>query len=97
MTVRLAVGVFAVVSTSACGLLAALTDYEIADKVNEKVPQAGQFGWTDWRRLKSGQFEREYRSLYPSGRLVLRLRLLYVLGLASLLIGAWAFGIFSAL
>jgi hypothetical protein len=97
MTVRLILGVLAIAGVSTCGLLATLTHYEIADKVNENLPEMGQFGWLGWCRLKSGRFEREYKRLYPSGRLLRKMRILCVLALISLLIGAWAFGFFSTL
>ena len=96
MTVRLVVGALAVAGLAVCGLFATLTHYEIADKVNEQIPEMGQFGWLGWKRLRSGQFDREYGRLYPSVRLIVRIRILYVIALVFLLVGAWAFGIFSA-
>jgi hypothetical protein len=38
MTIRLIVGVLAVAGVSTCGLLSGLTKFEIANKVNEKLP-----------------------------------------------------------
>jgi hypothetical protein len=72
-----------------------LYEYEMIDKVNEKLPTEEQFGVLWWSVSKSQRLNREYKRLYPDGGLLLKIRVLTALIFACLLVCAWGFGIFA--
>ena len=95
MTSRLIVGVVALACVLVCGLAASLATFEILDKVNDKLPKGEQFATLGWYFSKYKRLNREYKRLYPDGRLLLKGRVLTVLMFASMLICAWGLGFFS--
>ena len=90
------VGIIALACASTCGIIAALTNFDMVDRVNEKLPASGQFAAAGWYFAKTQRLYREYRRLYPSGHLLRRVRLLTALMVACLLTCAWSFGLFAA-
>jgi hypothetical protein len=67
MTGRVVVFVF----PSICGLLSTFAGYEMMDKVNAKLPKEDQFDPLGWYWSTTRRLHREYKRLYPSGRLSL--------------------------
>jgi hypothetical protein len=65
-----------IVVVAACGLFSTLTDYEMLDKVNSQLPKQEQFDPLGWYWAKTSRLHREYKRLYPSGRLLQKQRLL---------------------
>lgn len=68
---------------SICGLLAGFANFEIIDKVNERLPQDKQFGWSWWYSEKYQRLRHEYKQIYPDGGLLLRVRALTALMLGG--------------
>ena len=95
MTTRVVIGIVALVCVSVCGLVATLTNLEIVDSVNDKLPQPEQFEALGWYLSKYQRLHREYKRLYPDGRLRLKVRVVTMLMFAFLLISAWCFGFFA--
>ena len=95
MSVRVIVGIVAIACCSVCGLVSTVLTFEMVDKVNEKLPKAEQFGHLVWYVDKSLRLNREYKRLYPDGRLLLRTRVLMIFGFVSVVVAAWGFGVFS--
>jgi len=94
MTIRLIVGIVALACVSICGLIATFTRFEMIDRVNENLPEEKQFEMLGWYFSKTQRPHREYRRMYPDGRLLLKVRVLTALMFACLLICAWSFGFF---
>jgi hypothetical protein len=76
-------------------MLASLTNLDIVDRVNEKLPKEEQLVLLGWHSLKYPGLYREYKRLYPDGRLLFKVRLLTGLSFACILICVWGFGIFA--
>jgi hypothetical protein len=95
MAVRVIIGIVALACVSVCGIMLSLVSTEMVDKVNEKLPEGGQFGALGWYLPKTQRLHREYRRLYPDGRLLLRLRVLISVAIVCLLICAWSIGVFA--
>ena len=95
MKTRVIFAVAALACVSVCGLVASLTIFEMVDKVNDMLPKGEQFAPLGWYFSKYQRLNREYKRLYPAGRLLLRVRVLTVLMFACLLICAWGLGFFS--
>jgi hypothetical protein len=95
MATRFIVGIVALACVSACGMLATYANYEMMEKVNELLPKEEQFGPLGWYFSKHKRLRREYKRLYPDGRLLLKVRLLTALMFACLFICAWGFGLFA--
>ena len=68
---------------------------EMVDKVNDLLPKGEQFAPLGWYYSKNRRLKREYKRLYPDGRLLLKVRVLTALMFACLLICAWGFGFFA--
>jgi len=92
MTTRLIVGIVALACVSVCGVVGSLVSFEMVDKVNEKLPKEEQFAPLGWYYSKSRRFNREYKRLYPDGRLLMKVRVISAVMFACLLIAAWGFG-----
>lgn len=95
MSTRVIVGIVALACISICGLVATFANFEMVDKVNGKLPKAEQFALLGWYWSKRQRLHREYKRLYPDGRLLLKVRVLTALTFACLLICAWSFGLFG--
>ena len=94
MSIRLIVGIAAVAVVTVCGLLSTLISYKITDQVNGELPKETQFSLIGWYFPKKLSLYREYRRLFPHGRLLLQIRLLFGLMFGCLIIGAWAMDFF---
>ncbi len=97
MTARTILGVLALACVSICGLAGGLMYFEIVDKVNERLPESERFAILWWHTGKYQRLHREYRKLYPEGRLIRRVRVITALMFVCLLISAWALGFFGTL
>jgi hypothetical protein len=58
-------------------------------------PKDAHFSPLGWYLLKTLRLHRQYRRLFPDGRLFLQLRLLMALMFGSLMGCAWALGFFG--
>ena len=85
---RLVVLVVAIVGTSICGLLSALLQIEMVDKINAKLPEAEQLDAFEGR-FDKWMYLREYKKFYPEGPLLLRFYRLTAVGIGCMLIGAF--------
>jgi hypothetical protein len=65
---------------------------EMMDKVNARLPQEQQFDPSWWYFPKTQRLHREYRRLYPEGRLFQRVRTLMAVSFVCLLTSAWCLG-----
>ena len=92
MSGQITIGIIALVSVSACGLILTLVTFRMVEKVNQKLPKEEQIGELGWYFSKSLRLHREYKRLYPHEHLLWMVRLLMVLMIVCLLICGWAFG-----
>ncbi len=95
MAPRIIIGIVALVCSSICGMLMSFANFEILDRVNEKLPKEEQFALLGWHFSRSLGLWREYKRLYPEGRLLSKIRLLTALSVAGFLIVVWGFGILA--
>jgi hypothetical protein len=95
MATRVIVGVVALACGSICGMISTFTLYEMMDKVNEKLPKDEQFAALWWYASKYQRLRRAYKTLYPDGRLLVKLRMLAALMFSCFLICFWGFGFFA--
>jgi hypothetical protein len=95
MVVRVIIGIVALACLSICGMIATFANFEMVDKVNNKLPKGEQFAALGWYFSKRQRLQDEYRRLYPDGRLLFKVRVLMALMIACLLICAWGFGFFA--
>jgi hypothetical protein len=95
MTTRVTVGIVALACGSVFGLVTAFTNFEMVDNVNDRLPEREQFASLGWYFSKYQRLHREYKRLYPDGRLLLKIRVATTLMFACLLISAWCFGLFA--
>jgi hypothetical protein len=95
MSLRVAVGIVAVVCVSICGMTATFKMLGMVDQVNERLPKEEQFEPLGWYLTKTQRLHREYKRLYPDGRLLLQYYVACVLGIVCLLICAWGFRFFA--
>ena len=89
MATRVIVGIVALACISICGLLATLANFEMVDKVNDKLPESEQFALAGWYWSKRQRLHREYKRLYPEGRLLLKVRALTAMMFAHIRLGFW--------
>lgn len=94
MSTRLSVGIAALVCMVTCGVLSALYNSEMLEKVSGKVPNGRSFSPLGWHFPKTLQLHREYGRLYPSGPLLRKVRVAIFLGAVSLVVCAWTLGFF---
>ena len=95
MATRVVVGISALVCVSICGMISTFASWEMMDKVNEKLPREEQFAGLGWYASKTLRLHREYKRLYPDGRLLLKVRVLTAIMFAGVVISAWGFGFFA--
>jgi hypothetical protein len=95
MTPREIIGGIALACVSVMGIISTLTGLEMVDKVNERLPEGEQFDPLGWYTSKALRLHREYKRLFPDGRLHLKLWVLTGLMFACLVISAWGFGFFG--
>jgi hypothetical protein len=94
MSVREIVGIAALIGGSLCGLLATLVSIEMVEQVNAKLPKENHFSSMGWYAPKTLRLFREYRRLFPSKNLHLKITSLAIIALVCLLCVAWAIGFF---
>jgi hypothetical protein len=95
MANRVMVGIVAIACIAICGMISTFTSWEMMDKVNEKLPKEERFTTLWWYASKYQRLHREYKRLYPDGRLLLKYRVLTALMFVCLLVCAWGFGLFA--
>jgi hypothetical protein len=95
MAIRAIVGIIALACVSACGIIATFAHYEMMDKVNEKLTEGERFQPSGWCWSKSQRLRREYRRMYPNGRLLFKIRVLMAVMIALLLTCLWGFESFG--
>ncbi len=66
-------------------------------EVNRKLPDSEQFSYFLWHYRKFARLRREYRRLYPSGRLLKLSTVIFGVGVVLMLAAAWTFGFFGKL
>jgi hypothetical protein len=89
------VGIVALVCGSVSALLATFTNFEIIDKVNEKLPDSEKFDLLGWYLPKTQNLRTRFRTFYPDGRLLTRVRTITVVMFVCFFIVAWGFGLFA--
>jgi hypothetical protein len=76
-------------------MIGTFTNWEMMDKVNEKLPEAERFAALGWYASKYQRLHHEYKRLYPDGRLLLKARVFTALMIACVVVCAWEFGFFA--
>jgi hypothetical protein len=94
MTVRLVVALVLLLVVVACGMASTFAAWRIVEEVNPRLPENEKFDPVGWTFPKQLRLFREYRRLYPSGRLVSRFWFLVTAMFTSLLGIAWLVGFF---
>ena len=79
---------------AACGLLGAVANNEMVEEVNSRLPKDTQFSPMGWYLSKTLRLHREYKRLFPTGILLLKVRIAIAVAFGCLLGGAWALGFF---
>ena len=72
MTLRLAFALVPLLCVGALGLASTINGFAIVEAVNAKLPEREQFDPFWWGPSKSFRLRREYRRLYPEGKLLRR-------------------------
>ena len=72
MTLRLAFTLMLGLCVGAFGLVSTINQFAIVEAVNAKLPADEQFNPLWWGPSKSSRLRREYRRLYPEGKLLRR-------------------------
>ena len=72
MPLRLAFTLAFVLCSSAFGLASTINQFAIVEAVNAKLPEREQFDPFWWGPSKTSRLRREYRRLYPEGKLLRR-------------------------
>ena len=94
MTLRLVVALVLLLVAASCGMASTAALWRMVEEVNPKLPENDKFDPMWWAFPKYLRLFREYRRLYPSGRLVRRFWSLVTAMFASLLGMAFLFGFF---
>jgi hypothetical protein len=76
-------------------VLAAFANFEMVAKVNDKLPDNEKLSQLGWYFPKTQEVRLKYRTLYPDGRLLSRVRILTAIMFVCLFIAAWGFGVFA--
>ena len=95
MVPREIIGAVALACVAVMGIISTLTHLEMVDKVNERLPKEKQFDQLGWYVTKFLRLFREYKKLFPDGRLRLRLWVLTALMFGCVVVSAWGFGLFG--
>ena len=96
MALRIVVGIVALVCSAICGIATTLVNTEMVYEVNERLPEGSRFELAGWYFTKYQRLHREYKRLYPSGRLLLKVRAITAAAFGCLVICVWGFGILGA-
>ena len=76
MTLRLAITLALGLCVGAFGLASTINQFAIIEAVNAQLPAREQFDFLWWGPSKRLRLRREYRRLYPEGKLLRRQSLL---------------------
>ena len=95
MTPRVMIGALALAGAAVCALLSTIVSFQMVNQVNERLAKEDHLAELGWYLPKTLRLHREYKRLYPSGRLLRLVRVLGGLMFFCLLIYAWSFGYFS--
>lgn len=95
MNPRVIVGIAAVVGAVACGLFGTITNIEMVEEVNSRLPKDSQFSSMGWYLPKTLRLHREYKRLFPEGTLLVKVRIAIAIAFGCLLGGVWALGFFQ--
>lgn len=75
-------------------LASTLVFFAMIGEVNRKVPDEQRISYLFWHFNKYRTILRQYRQLYPGGRLALYCYMLIGVGICLFLASAWEFGFF---
>jgi hypothetical protein len=92
MNPRVIVLVVAVAGMAACCLLGAISNMKMVEKVNSRLPKDAQSFPMGWYLSKTLRLHREYKRLFPTGTLLIKVRIATGVGLGCLLGCVWALG-----
>src|SRR5579859_2931733 len=71
MSGEITIGIIALVSISACGLILTLVTFRMVEKVKQRLPKEEQIGELGWYFSKTLRLHREYKRLYGHEHLLL--------------------------
>ncbi len=83
--------------SQSCIVVSGCLFYAIIGEVNGKLPDKERFSYLFGYHSKYVRILREYKDLYPMGRLAHYFKALLVLGLISFIASAWQVGMFRGL
>jgi hypothetical protein len=95
MTARIVISIAALACVPICGMIGTFRHFEMMDKVNDRLPKEEQFDPSWWYLSKTQRLRREYKRLYPDGRLLLHVRIATALMITCVVIAGWGFGFFA--
>jgi hypothetical protein len=93
MTLRLAFTLAFVLCVGAFGLASTINQFAIIEAVNAELPEREQFDPFWWGPSKTSRLRREYRRLYPEGKLLRRQSVLAAAMFVCILLAALALGL----
>ena len=93
MTLRLAFTLVLLLCVGACGLASTINGFAIVEAVNAKLPEREQFDPFWWGPGKTFRLRREYRRLYPEGKLLRRQSILAAAMFVCTLLAALVLGL----
>lgn len=91
MTARYILGAIAYACAVACALVCALLTYSVTDRVNQRMPAKERLGLLWWDFTKHARLRREYRRLYPDGKLLRNRFMFSIAFFLFMLIAGWAY------
>jgi hypothetical protein len=90
VSLRLIIGLMALVCVPVCGFISTIAFYEMVDRVNEKLPEGRRFSYERWYWFKYSRFVTEYQRLFPDGPLLDKVRVWRNAMFAFIAIFFWA-------
>jgi hypothetical protein len=93
MTLRFASAFVLLLCVGAFGLASTINQFAMVEAVNERLPSREQFDPFWWGPAKILKLQREYRRLYPDGRLLRRQGFLVAAMFVCILLTALLFGL----
>ncbi len=78
-----------------CIIGAGFVQFAMIGEINRKLPEKDQISYLFGYSEKYQRIFREYRRLYPNGRLILYFKTLLWMGFGLLAVFAWQFGMFG--
>jgi hypothetical protein len=93
MTLRLAFAFALLLCVGAFGLASTINQFAIVEAVNAKLPEREQFDPLWWGPSKTSRLRREYRRLYPEGKLLRRQSVLAAAMFVCILLAALVLGL----